>query len=215
MTIVHYFYTTYSSAMSQCLYLQHYKKNRNFRRSALQEKKKNCPHLPVCSLSRGGPWGLCRHPEDRVPPHTSSKSRQGAGRASTRCHVSCSFGPHLPAEVSSGTATFPAAPAPMLPHGPEPRLLAELSSGAVTCSSAPDLASLSRCALALPRVPWLRTLPPQEESSAVATCSSAPDLVSLPRWALTLPHGPGLASPRGELQCYHVPTPPAGCGPQE
>jgi hypothetical protein len=28
---------------------------------------------------------LCQHPEDRVPPHKSSKSRQEAGRASTRC----------------------------------------------------------------------------------------------------------------------------------
>jgi hypothetical protein len=46
----------------------------------------------------------CRHPEDWVPPHTSSKSRQGAERASTRCHASCSFGPHLPTEVGSGAA---------------------------------------------------------------------------------------------------------------
>jgi transposase InsO family protein len=51
----------------------------------------------------------CRYPEDRVPPHTSSKSRQGAGRASTRYHVSGSLGPHLCAEVGSGAATCPAA----------------------------------------------------------------------------------------------------------
>jgi hypothetical protein len=35
------------------------------------------PHLWVHSLSRGGPGGHCRYPVDRVPPHTSSKSRRG------------------------------------------------------------------------------------------------------------------------------------------
>jgi hypothetical protein len=35
--------------------------------------------------------------------------RQGAVRASKRCHISCSFGPHLPTEVGSGAATCPAA----------------------------------------------------------------------------------------------------------
>jgi hypothetical protein len=59
-----------------------------------------------------GMMGLvtCQYPEDWVPPRTSSKSRQGAGRASTRCHVSCSFGPHLLAEVGSGATTCLAAP---------------------------------------------------------------------------------------------------------
>jgi hypothetical protein len=83
-----------------------------------------------------------------------------------------------------------------------------LSSGAVTCSSAPGLASLPRWAPAQPRVPWLWALPPREESSGAATCSSAPDLASLPRWAPTLPRGPGLTSPRGELWCHHVPHDP-------
>jgi hypothetical protein len=71
----------------------------------------------------------CRYPEYRVPPHTSSKSTQRAARASTCCHVSCSFRPHLPAEVSSY---------------------------AITCPAAPDLASLLKRAPALPRVPQLR-----------------------------------------------------------
>jgi hypothetical protein len=31
----------------------------------------------------------------RVPSHKSSKSRQGAWRAFTRCYVRCSFGPHI------------------------------------------------------------------------------------------------------------------------
>jgi hypothetical protein len=96
----------------------------------------------------------------------------------------------------------------VLPCGPEPRLLAELSSGAATRSSAADLPSLSRWALALPRVPMLRALPSREESSGAATCSSAPDHASLSRWAPTLPCGPALASPRGELRCYHVPHGP-------
>jgi hypothetical protein len=51
----------------------------------------------------------CRYPKDRVPPHTSSKSEQRVGHASTRCHVSCSFGLHLPAEVGSDATTCPAA----------------------------------------------------------------------------------------------------------
>jgi hypothetical protein len=53
---------------------------------------------------------VCRYPKDRLPSHTGSKSRQGAGRASTRCHVSSSFRPHLPVEVGSDTVTCPMAP---------------------------------------------------------------------------------------------------------
>jgi hypothetical protein len=53
---------------------------------------------------------LCRHPEDRVSSHTSSKSRQGAMLASMHYHVSCSFGPHLPAAVGFGATTCLAAP---------------------------------------------------------------------------------------------------------
>jgi hypothetical protein len=107
-------------------------------------------------------------------------------------------------------------------RGPGPHLLAKLSSGVVTCSSALDLAFLPRWAPALPYVPQLRTsppcrggfrcchmaLPPQEESFGAGTCSSAPDLAYLPRWAPVLLCGPCLASPRGELQCCHVPHGP-------
>jgi hypothetical protein len=93
-------------------------------------------------------------------------------------------------------------------HDPGPHLLAELISGAATRSSASDLTFLSRWVSALPRVPWLRALPPLEEGSDATTCSSAPDLASLPRWAPVLPHGPGLASSRGVLQCCHVPHGP-------
>jgi hypothetical protein len=90
----------------------------------------------------------------------------------------------------------------------EPCLLAEVSSGAATCSSALGIASLPRWAPTLPHVPWLWALPPREESFGVAMCSSTPDLTSLLRWAPTLPRGPGLASPRGELRCCHVPHGP-------
>jgi hypothetical protein len=72
---------------------------------------------------------------------------------------------------------------------------------AATQAVAPDLTSLSRWTLALPCVPWLRALPPREESSDAITCSSAPDLASLSRWAPMLPRGPGLTSPRVELRC--------------
>jgi hypothetical protein len=51
-----------------------------------------------------------RHPEDRVPLHTSSKLRQGAGCASTHGHASYSFRPHVPAEVDSRATMCPAAP---------------------------------------------------------------------------------------------------------
>jgi hypothetical protein len=64
----------------------------------------------------------CRYPEDRVPPHTNSKLRQGAGRVSTRYHASCSFGPCLPAEVGSRAATCPAALAPTAQPGAAPGL---------------------------------------------------------------------------------------------
>jgi hypothetical protein len=71
--------------------------------------------------------GLCRYPEDRVPPHTSSKSRQGAWHVSTRCHASCSSGPRLPAEAGFGSGS---------------RCPVRGSSGAATCPVA--LASTAR-----------------------------------------------------------------------
>jgi hypothetical protein len=56
------------------------------------------------------PKSRASYPEDRVPLHRNSKSRQEAGRASMRCHISCSFGPHLSTEVGSGAVTCPTAP---------------------------------------------------------------------------------------------------------
>jgi hypothetical protein len=93
-------------------------------------------------------------------------------------------------------------------RGPGPRLLAELSSDAATCSSALDLTLPVEVGSGTATCPWLRALPPREESSGAATCSSAPDLASLSRWAPVLPRGPGLASSREELWCCHVPHGP-------
>jgi hypothetical protein len=55
---------------------------------------------------------------------------EGAGRAPTRRHVSCSTGPCLSVEVGSGAAT---------------------------CLAAPEPTSLIRRALTMPCVPWLQT----------------------------------------------------------
>jgi hypothetical protein len=139
---------------------------------------KNWPHLWAHNLPRGEPRGQCRYLTDWVPPHTSFKSKQEAGCASTCCHVPCSFGTHLSAEVGSGIAT---------------------------CPTTPDLASLTRWASALQHLPWPRTSPPcrgwfrrryvsrgpgprlpAELGSGAATCPAALDLASLPRWAPTL-----------------------------
>jgi hypothetical protein len=140
--------------------------------------------LPRFCSTRGAlplqlPVGHCRYPVDRVPPHVCFKLRQGVGRASMHYHVPYSSGPHLPAEVGSGAAI---------------------------CSTAPDLASLPRWALALPCFPQPQTsppnrggllryhvsrsprpLPPAEVGSGTAMCPRALDLTSLPRWATTLP----------------------------
>jgi hypothetical protein len=65
--------------------------------------------------------------------HTSLKSTQIVGCASTHFHVSYDSKPHLPVEVGSGT---------------------------VTCPTVSGLASQLRWAPLLPRVLWLRTSPP-------------------------------------------------------
>jgi hypothetical protein len=103
----------------------------------------------------------CRYPEDRVPLHTSSKSRQGARRVSTHSHVSCCFRPHLSAEMCSG---------------------------ATTCPAAPDLASLLRWAPALLRVPRLWTLPPWRGEVRCCHMSHGSRLCLPERGAPVLPH---------------------------
>jgi hypothetical protein len=66
--------------------------------------------------------------------------------------------------------------------GPRPCLCAEVGSGTSMCLVAPDLASLLRCAPALPRVPQLRT--------------SLPCRGGLRRFHMS--HGSGLCLPEGE-----------------
>jgi hypothetical protein len=152
---------------------------------------KNWPHLRVRSLSQGGPGGLYRYPENRVSLYTSFKSRQGPVRASMRYHVSCSFGPHLPAEVGSG---------------------------ATTCPAAPDHASLLRWASALPRVPQLWTLPPWWGELRCCHVSYDSRLCLPERRDLVLPLVPrleALPSWEGSSGAATCPTPPADCGPQE
>jgi hypothetical protein len=59
-------------------------------------------------------------------------------------------------------------------RGLGPRLLAEESSDVATFLSAPDIASLSRWAPALPRVLWLRALLARGENFGAATSPTAP-----------------------------------------
>jgi hypothetical protein len=142
---------------------------------------------------------LCRYPKDRVPPHTSSKSRQGAGRVSTRCHASCSSGPRLPVEVGFGAATCLAAPSPAAQPGAAPgppRVLwlqlplpspGQLRGHHVSCGSS------SHC--------------PARGSSGAATCPAAPARAAQPGAALGPPSvlRPQLPLPSpGQLRGHHV-----------
>jgi hypothetical protein len=92
------------------------------------------------------------YPANRVPLYISLKSRQGAGRAPTCCHVPCSTEPYPPVKVGSG---------------------------ATTCPVAPDPASMIGRAPTPPRVPWLRIPHPYKGGLRCATCPTAPDPVSL------------------------------------
>jgi hypothetical protein len=102
---------------------------------SIPQPAKSVSKKPTRSSEEEAEYQICRYPVDRVPPHTSFKSTQEAGRASTCYYISCSFKPHLPTWVGSSAAT---------------------------CPVVPDLASLPRWALALPHVLWLRTSPPCE-----------------------------------------------------
>jgi hypothetical protein len=97
--------------------------------------------------------GSCRYPADRVPLCTAFKIRQGAGRASTRCHMPYSSGPCLPTEMGCGTTTCP--------MDQDPVLTAEMGFGADMCPEALDLRL------------------PDEVGSSAAMCPEAPNLVTL------------------------------------
>jgi hypothetical protein len=94
--------------------------------------------------------------------------------------------------------------------GPGPRLLVELNFGAVMCSSAPGLTSLSRWAPALPRVPWLRDLPPERRAPALPR---VPQLRISPscRGGLRRCHVAPASPPRAEsFGATTYPRPPSG-----
>jgi hypothetical protein len=106
---------------------------------------------------------MCRHSEDRVPLYTSLKSIQGVGCASTRCHVSCSFGPHLPTKVRSGATTCLTAP--------DLTSLISRGSGAATCPMALGSAS-SRGELRCCHVPHG---PSELWTTGMKKCLAGPD----------------------------------------
>jgi hypothetical protein len=87
------------------------------------------------------------------------------------------------------------------------RLLVEVSFGTATCPSAPDLASLSRWALVLPRVPQPRISSAYwgELRRCHVSHSSGPYiLVEVSSAAATCPTTRGSAFLRGEVRCCHV-----------
>jgi hypothetical protein len=157
---------------------------------------------------------------DGVPLHTSLKSRQVVGHASTHCHVPYDSEPRLPVEVG-----------PVLPHilwlwtsppsssghwcchmsyGFGSRLSAEVGSSATTCPMALDLASWLRWASALPCVLWLRTSPPDRGGLRCYHVSHG----SL--WAMSFKHKekpsrPTCAARHACSQCMHVHFQGASC----
>jgi hypothetical protein len=60
----------------------------------------------------GWPRGHCRYPEDRVPSHISSKSRQRARQVLTRVHVSRDSSSRSLAQGRFRATMCPVAPAP-------------------------------------------------------------------------------------------------------
>jgi hypothetical protein len=94
---------------------------------------------------------LCRHLEDRVPriqTLSQDKEQDMRPRAATQTVVLDHTSLHRWTPESCCHVS----------RGPGSHLLAELSSDGATCFSAPDLASLSRWAPALPRGPVLTSL---------------------------------------------------------
>jgi hypothetical protein len=112
---------------------------------------KRCwPHPRVRYLFRGGPRGHCLNLADRVPSHTSSKSRRRARHELTRVHVSRGSSSRLLAQDSSGAATCPVAPIPPPDSGQlQSRHVFHGSSSRPWLRAAPEPS----------HVPWLQ-LPP-------------------------------------------------------
>jgi hypothetical protein len=121
---VHYGMVCQSDADTHQLVEVHYHSNCQDQSLEKPCGKKRCwPHLWDRSLYRGGSEGQCRHPIDRVPPHTCFWSRKewGVQPCAAMCHLVLSLAPcqgrlqgchmssgHrscLPVMEGSGTAT--------------------------------------------------------------------------------------------------------------
>jgi hypothetical protein len=152
-------------------------RNPNVQNSERLHGKGCWPHPRVHSLSRGGPGGHCRNPEDRIPPRTSSKSR----RKTRRAHMprvprlpSPSTGQLRSRHVPRGSSSHHQGPWQLrdchVPHGPGSRLLAQDNSGTATCLVAPAPATKSHGSsgtATCPVTPISRLL--AQESSGTAT----------------------------------------------
>jgi hypothetical protein len=71
-------------------------------------------------LSRGGPGGHCRYPEDQIPPRTSFRSRQKARHANHTPLRVVNLSMNYMAQASFGAATCPADSAPATQPGAAP-----------------------------------------------------------------------------------------------
>jgi hypothetical protein len=133
----------------------------------------NSHQLKYLDISRLYPH--CRYPANQVPPRTVSKSRQGAGCASTRCHASCGSGSRLPTREGSDADTHPVAP---------------------------NLASLLVRAPVPPRAPWLWTPSPSPEVLQCCHASHSPPQAVKQEIVGCNGRAARLARYRGALACY-------------
>jgi hypothetical protein len=122
-------------------------------------------------LSRGGPGGHCRYPEDQVPLRTSSSSKQKAGHANHMPPSVVNLSMNRTARGSSRAATCHAAPAPAAQPGAAPgppcvlRTQLPLPSPGQLRGRHVPCSSSSRC--------------PARGSSGAATCPAAPACVKI------------------------------------
>jgi hypothetical protein len=149
----------------------------------MQSSKKNSAEKEMLAppwvryLSQGGPGGHCRYPEDRVPPRTSSRSRQNASSGTATCPADPAPaarpgaapgpprvlwtqlplpGPGQPRghHVSRGPSCRCPARGRHVSRGPSSHCPARGSSRAATCPADPAPAARPGAALGPPRVPW-------------------------------------------------------------
>jgi hypothetical protein len=145
------------------------------------------------------PDGICRYPEDQVPPRTSSRSRQKARHANHTPLRVVNLSMNCMAQASSGTATCPADPAPAARPGAAPgpprvlRTQLPLTSPGQLRGRHVSCGLNSRC--------------PAWGSSGAATCPAASAPIAQPEAAPGLPRvlRPQLPLPSsGQLRGRHV-----------